>query len=249
MRLKVLLAIALSLGLTLGWAAPEPVKPVAPALKQRQPHWRPKIMESYPEGQPQRVLFYEQIGDQNEAPVKQVLFYPSGQIKTEMDLIVVAEDSLGAKEWKSTIVPHGMSISFFSNGQAEKAAFYDRGLLHGEMKVFFQDGKQHGQCTFKAGQRHGLMLSYYEDGSKAEEATFENGKAIGELVKYHPKGNRATLVPYEEGVPHGNANGMVSRRSPESELALSERIAPFRWEKPCSCRLCRRPFDPGSAGF
>ena len=108
MRLKVLLAIALSLGLTLGWAAPEPVKPVAPALKQRQPHWRPKVMENYPEGQPQRVLFYEQIGEQNEAPVKQVLFYPSGQIKNEMDLIVVPEEAKVLEKCKSTIVPHGM---------------------------------------------------------------------------------------------------------------------------------------------
>lgn len=206
MRLKTLLAAVLSMGLTLGWGeAPEPVKPVAPALKARQPHWRPKILENYAEGQPQRVLFYEQIGNANEAPVKQILFFPNGQIRSEMDLIVVEEDSPGAKEWKSTIVPHGMSLSYFSSGQLERAAFYDRGLLHGEMKVFFSDGKLRGQCGFKQGERHGLMVSHFEDGTKAEEMVFEEDKIVGELVKYHPKGSRAALIPYEGGVPHGTA--------------------------------------------
>src|SRR5206468_1416759 len=90
MRAKMLIAMALCLAsLTFGWASTDSIRPVAPGLKQRQPHWRPKIMESFQTGQPQRVLFYEQIGDANEAPVKQVSFYPNGQIKNEMDLIEV----------------------------------------------------------------------------------------------------------------------------------------------------------------
>ena len=69
------------------YSASPPVTPVATQLKQRQPHWSPKIIETYPEGGAQRVLFYEQIGEENAAPVKQILFYPNGQIKTELDLI------------------------------------------------------------------------------------------------------------------------------------------------------------------
>src|SRR5262249_7490570 len=141
MLAKMLIVIALFFSsLSYGWSASESIRPVAPGLKQRQPHWRPKIMESFQTGQPKRVLFYEQIGDANEAPVKQVVFYPNGQIKNEMDLIEVEEDSNGAKEWKSTIVPHGMSIAFFENGQMEKTVFYDHGVLHGEMKIYFSDG-------------------------------------------------------------------------------------------------------------
>src|ERR1700730_10379287 len=81
--------------------------PVATQLRQRQPHWSPKIMEIYGEGQPKRVLFYEQIGNESEAPVKQILFFPNGQIKAEFDLTVVEEGSAASEEWKSTIVPHG----------------------------------------------------------------------------------------------------------------------------------------------
>ncbi|HEY2810123.1 MAG TPA: toxin-antitoxin system YwqK family antitoxin [Rhabdochlamydiaceae bacterium] len=181
------------------------VVPVTSQLKTRQPHWSPKIAESYPDGQTKRVLFYEQIGEENEAPVKQVHFYPNGQIQAELDLISVPEDSPGAKEWKSTIVPHGMCVSFYSTGQLERIAYYDRGLPHGEVKKFFAGGKLQSHSYFKQGERHGPCLSYYEDGSKAEEMNFDEGKVVGEMTKYFAKGNRALLVPYENGVPHGNA--------------------------------------------
>ena len=168
---KLFFTLLLSLSCAFGWAAPESTKAIASALKTRQPHWRPKIMESYPEGQPSRVLFYEQMSAENEAPVKQVYFYPSGQIKTEMDLIVVAEDTPAAKEWKSTIVPHGMCVSFFSNGQIERVAGYDRGVLHGDLKVYYENGKLHGECTFKQGERHGKMASYFEAGPNPKKSS------------------------------------------------------------------------------
>src|SRR5579863_7821596 len=205
MHFKSVLAVILFCGLTLGFAEPQLVKPVAPALKVRQPHWRPKIMEAYPEGQPQRVLFYEQIGDADEAPVKQMYFYPEGQVRAEVDLIVVEEDSPGAKQWKSTIVPHGMSLSYFADGKLENSAFYDRGIPHGEMKVFHPNGQLRGHCFFVQGERHGQALAYFEDGTKSEEIAFEGGKIVGTLIKYYPKGGRAVLVPYENGLPHGNA--------------------------------------------
>ena len=171
-------------------AAPELVVPVAQQLKQRQPHWRPKIIEHYSEGNPQRVLFYEQITEAGELPVKQVVFHPNGQIHNETDLITISESDPGYADWKSTIVPHGMNITFFPSGQVEKVVFYDRGLLHGEIKVFFEDGKLHGQGGFRKGKRHGQMTSYYADGTKAEEMTYEDGQIVGEVTRYFEKGTR-----------------------------------------------------------
>ena len=75
MRAKIFFTLLLSLSCAFGWAAPESIKAIASALKSAN-RWRPKIMESYPEGQPSRVLFYEQMSAENEAPVKQVYFYP-----------------------------------------------------------------------------------------------------------------------------------------------------------------------------
>ncbi len=204
MRFKMF-SILCCLHISMLCAAPEPVVPVAQSLKQRQPHWRPKVSDSYGEGQPQRVLFYEQITELGELPVKQVIFHPNGQIHNETDLITISEEEPGYADWKSTIVPHGVNVTFFSNGQIEKLSFYNRGLLHGETKVFFEDGKLHAQCGFKQGQRHGQMISYFQNGTKSEEMTYEEGKIIGEAVRYFEKGNRAALIPYENGVPHGNA--------------------------------------------
>ena len=244
MLAKLLIAIALFFGsLPLGWTDSDSVRPVAPGLKQRQPHWRPKIAETFQSGQPERVLFYEQIGDANEAPVKQVAFYSNGQIKNEVDLIEVAEDSKGAVDWKSTIVPHGMSIAFFQNGQIEKVAFYDRGVLHGEMKLFFSDGKLHGQCMFNQGERHGQLISFYEDGSKAEETTYENGKTTGESIKYHPKGNRASLIPYENGVPHGLAMEWYPNGALKANMRYQNGLYHSDGEKPRSDCVRGRPLD------
>ena len=102
MKIK-LLSVLFCLGVSMVCAVSEPVAPVAQSLKQRQPHWRPKIIEYYPEGQPQRVLFYEQITEAGEVPVKQVLFHPSGQVHNEADLITISEADAAYQDWKSTI--------------------------------------------------------------------------------------------------------------------------------------------------
>jgi antitoxin component YwqK of YwqJK toxin-antitoxin module len=181
------------------------VVPVAEALKQRQPHWRPKIIETFPNGNPATVLFYEQISSEREAPVKQIKYYPEGQIRNEMDLIEVDQSSEGFKEWKTDVVPHGVSLSFFINGAVEKALHYDRGILHGDVQVFYPEGKLKAQGSFKCGKRHGLMISYYEDGEKSEEATYVDGALEKDLIRYHSKGIRSNVIPYKKGLPHGTA--------------------------------------------
>jgi len=183
----------------------EKVSPVSETLRPGQPHWRSQIAEAYPSGVPLRVMFFEQIGDQKETAVKQRGFYPNGQVKFEMDLTTVEEDSPGAKEWKSTFVPHGVGLWLHENGRVEKIAHYDRGVLHGEMKLHYPDGTPKGTCVFQQGKRHGKMVVYYEDGLKAEEASYLDDKLTGDLIRYYPKNVRAQLIPYEDGVPHGHA--------------------------------------------
>lgn len=94
--------------------------PITMTLKPRQPHWRPQIMSTYPNGNPESVIFFEPAGQEERIPVKQQRFYEDGKLKNEMDLTVVDENSPGFNEWKSSVVPHGLSISHFSNGKVEK---------------------------------------------------------------------------------------------------------------------------------
>ncbi len=164
--------------------------------KMRQPHWSSKVIETYPNSSPKKVVFYDREPDQ---VVKQILLYPNGQVKTETDLSVI----VNGEETKA--VPDGVCLFFTDEGKLEKQMFYDRGVLHGEMKLFFPDGTIQGTCGFKQGQRDGIMISYHPNGKKAEEAFYKDGKIINEVTKYHEKGNRSAVIPYEEGVPHGCA--------------------------------------------
>lgn len=219
LRIGMLVGIVCLMGL--GWAV-EPVIPVAPSLKQRQPHWRPHVIQTHVAGNPAQVEFREIGAEGAEIPVKQVFFFPSGQIQMEADLTVVPQDAAVVEQWKSTVVPHGMNVSYFSNGQVEKIAFYDRGVLHGPMKMFFENGQLRGECVFRQGERHGAMVAYYENGAKQEEGTFDSGKVVGDLVKYYPSGNRAALVPYAQGVPHGVAMQWYEGGALKSSLSYRE---------------------------
>ncbi|MEK7339721.1 MAG: hypothetical protein AABZ92_03280 [Verrucomicrobiota bacterium] len=166
------------------------------APKMRQPHWSSKVVDTYPNSSPKKVVFYDREPSQ---VVKQILLYPNGQVKTETDLSVI-EDK---EELKA--VPHGVCLFFTAEGKLEKQMIYDRGVLHGTMKLFYPDGTLQGTCGFNQGQRDGLMVSYHPNAEKAEEVIYENGKIIGEVTRYHEKRKRAAVIPYEEGVPHGCA--------------------------------------------
>lgn len=174
-------------------------------LKRREPTWRPKILEHFNEGIPKTVIFYEESSEGKEMPVKQLQYYPTGEMRCEMDVIAVEEGSPGHKAWQNTIVPHGACVSLFKDGKVEKIAYFDRGILHGELKLFFQSGKPQIIAYYNQGQQHGKSVAYYESGKKHEEINFENGKITGDLVRYYPTEQRALLIPHVEGVPHGNA--------------------------------------------
>ncbi len=106
------------------------------SLKQRQPNWRSEIVKLYPNGTPESVLLYEPIFEGGEKPTKQLFFYEIGQIRTEVDIIAVDQDSPGAKAWKSTIVPHGARVDLSPEGQLQHTAEYRYGLNHGMDQIF-----------------------------------------------------------------------------------------------------------------
>jgi antitoxin component YwqK of YwqJK toxin-antitoxin module len=200
------------------------VEPVAKMLKPKQPNWKPKIVETFPEGNPAKVIFYETQDDGLEHPVKQVCFYANSQIRIEADLCTVAEDSQAYQELKTTAAPHGVAISFFPDGKMERVAFYDQGILHGEMRLFHQSGALKTVCSFSQGKKEGQFISYYEDGKKMEEATYENDKIIGDHISYHPNEMRAFLTPYVDGLMHGTALEWYSTGALKSTKQLQKGV-------------------------
>ncbi len=179
-------------------------------LKPRYPHWRAKVAEYSKEGAPSKVFLYD-----GDTVVKQLTYYPTGEIKSECDIAVVSESSKGFEIWKSQFVPDGWLVSFFPSGEIEQTIPYDHGVLHGQMEIFNLEGELR-VANFHQGVRHGSSILYYKEGSKAEEVHYKEGKIVGDLVRYYPKEVRSSLIPYQEGQPHGTAYEWYPNRAVKS---------------------------------
>ncbi|HUD01517.1 MAG TPA: toxin-antitoxin system YwqK family antitoxin, partial [Rhabdochlamydiaceae bacterium] len=166
--------------------------------RQQEPHWKAKIEERHPSGQPSKIVFYEEIGDAAAVAVKLIAYYPSGQVKMEADVTSKRDE-----EGKLVLIPIGVEISLDERNNVEKVANYADGVLDGEMRLFYPTGQVKATCQFKKGKRHGAALVYHLEGGKAEEAQYEEDKIVGDFVKYYAKGGKAALVSYAAGMPHG----------------------------------------------
>src|SRR5262249_50232326 len=123
-----------------------------PPLKVRQPNWRPHVVESYPNGNPEKVIFYEPTVD-GEEPVKQLHFYPNGQIKQEMD--VLTEKSPAAENGETSLIAHGGIVNYHPSGAPARTAFYEKGELDGEVKTYHPNGQLESQVKFVQGKKEG----------------------------------------------------------------------------------------------
>ena len=152
---KKLFSLLLSMALMLGVDAyAEEPYALFSQLKKKQPYWRPTIIQYHPDGTPRETLFFEKKKEEY-APMKHLFFYPNGATQKEMDVIEIEESEPGYSIWQATIVPHGVSVSFFNNGNAESIEMYDRGLLHGDVVYFYPDGKKRLSCHFVQGKKGG----------------------------------------------------------------------------------------------
>lgn len=201
----VLFALFAFVGMNPLLASPESTASLISALKPRQPNWRFEVVETFPQGNPREIQFYEPKAGDEENPVKKVFFHEGGAIQAEMDLIVINEECATAKEWNSAIVPHGARIDFSPTGQPLKIASYQYGKLDGQCKAFYPNGQVQNIVTYSEGLLVGEAKSFYEDGSPKEVAFYENGQLEGDVVQYHPNGNKAALFPHENGKPEGVA--------------------------------------------
>ena len=181
------------------------VQPIQTELKARLPEWRPRIYEQYPNGSPRLVVFYGENEKGEDEAVKRIHFFENGRPFEETDLAIVDEKSPGYETWKSTVVPHGVSVRFRENGEIERIGYYDHGLLHGPLKVFFTKGRVQHLTHYKNGIPHGKILSYHENGKILAEGNYLEGKLEGDYTRYYETGEREALFPYQNGVIHGKA--------------------------------------------
>ena len=89
---------------------------------------------------------------------KQILCYPNGQWKWELDLDKGKYAQL--KTWHR-------------NGQLASVERYSNGLRHGESVSFYSNGQIHRKAYYTNDKRSGTWLEYLEDGSLESETSYD----------------------------------------------------------------------------
>src|ERR1700733_13687606 len=114
MRILALLVLSFSL-----LAASDNSPPLAHPRMQ-EPHWKAKVEERYPGGQPSKIIFYEELGDDEAVAVKLITYYPSGQVKLESDVTSKKDE-----EGKMKLFPVGVEITLDERNNVDKVAHYN----------------------------------------------------------------------------------------------------------------------------
>ena len=117
------------------------------SIRERQPNWRHTVIENHENGNPKLVIFHE-AGE----PVKEVILYPNGAIKSEADLI---GDHY-----------HGGCRLFHANGALAKRCVYSQGQLDGPVESFYPGGQVESRCSYCRGEKEGAWLQLYDNGNK-----------------------------------------------------------------------------------
>lgn len=73
---------------------------------------------------------------------------------------------------------HGLSTSWYENGQKCTELRFRRGWLDGECRDWFSNGQIHIEGTFLLGKKQGLWKRWDPDGTLVSELYYENGTVI-----------------------------------------------------------------------
>ena len=116
-------------------------------LKARQPNWRMEIIETYSQGIPSKVLFFEPIsGSDHDTPVKQMTYRQDSTLASETDLVVFEEPGAEAQ-----VLPHGPSLTYSHTGTIESIIFYIKGIQQGPARSYYPSGVLKSYANYKNG--------------------------------------------------------------------------------------------------
>jgi antitoxin component YwqK of YwqJK toxin-antitoxin module len=179
-------------------------------------NWSSQVVQSWDSGVPKELLFLN--GD--EWPVKKILYYPSGMLFQEIDLI----DCSYGEAFKGSA--HGAVWSFYENGSIMRTEMLEKGLKEGSQRSFSEEGilveerQYHGNvldgicvCYFPSGQiyerqlykngvRSGAHELFWEDGSKRYEATYCRGVLNGRSLEWWNNGTVKLACFWMNGLLH-----------------------------------------------
>jgi antitoxin component YwqK of YwqJK toxin-antitoxin module len=126
----------------------------------------PETLETWPDGKPKKVAFYQKVGDKKEK-VKEILYYQDGKKQME------GEFRNGKKDGKWT--------AWFENGRMQSEGFFKNDLRDGKSIVWRENGFKYYEGNYSLGQLHGSWIMYDTDGKPLKEALFEHDRKVKEV--------------------------------------------------------------------
>lgn len=169
-------------------------------LKLRAPNWIPICIESYENGAPKTILFYEPLpGQVKQKPVKQLKFLSDGSMNQETDLTILDESDPAVLIFHTRVIPHGPDIIFSGNGTVSKLQFYQKGVLEGLVKSYYPSGALESVANYQKGILEGPFKKLHENGNIAEKGYYKKGKIEGEQICYFDNGANKSKCFFSEG--------------------------------------------------
>ena len=160
-------------------------------LKIKQPNWRLEKIESYENGAPKKIIFYEPTPNNSERAVKQLVYQIDGTLQTESDL-------------QETVL-HGPSISYFPDGRVEKVELYENGELKGPVRLYHPNGLVRQEYSIQGRRKEGNWSTHFTSGKIKEEGFYHLGAFEGPYRAFYPNGKLAGEAAYLDGLVHGEA--------------------------------------------
>lgn len=158
-------------------------------LKIKQPHWQFQKTESYEDGSPKTLVYYDQ-----DKIVKKITYRFDGSLETEADVNGLKDGQL---------LFDGPTIAYFADGMVEKVTLYVNGEIRGSVKHYHPNGLVRYEYCVQQGHKHGKWLSYFSSGNIKEEGFYRQGKPEGEYRSFYSNGSKAMEASYHNGLVHG----------------------------------------------
>lgn len=100
---------------------------------------------------------------------------------------------------------HGISRSWFPNGNLRWKKFYHNGVKVGTHRTWYMHGKSklRSEVTYVKGQKQGLFRMWRWDGNPSEAGLFQKGQKHGLWKRWYPNGKLMEITSYRDGKRHG----------------------------------------------
>ncbi len=121
-----------------------------------------------------------------------------------MPLNVAASDWANSKiEYRSptSVEPlrHGMSVTFYANGQRESEGNYQRGRRNGSFAWWYPNGQQKTVGEYQNDAEQSEWTWWHENGMKQASGKFADGRRVNEWSLWSPEGRLVNRTQADDG--------------------------------------------------